>query len=80
MSRLCVEIFSSRKIEKLSRGTLLCFTKFPVSKTLWKRGGEGGREGVSGFSVENFLSPVSKNFLGGPFSASFIPGIGKCQV
>ena len=71
MSLFCVEVFSSRITEKLSRGTLLCFTKFPVSKTLWKRGGEGGREGVSIFSVEFFLSPVSKNFVGGSFIASF---------
>ena len=80
MSRFCVEVFSSRVTEKLSRGTLLCFTKFPVSKILWKRGGEGGREGVSNFSVEFFLSPVPKNSVGGYFSASFISGIEKCQV
>ena len=74
------KVFLSRFTEKLSRGTLLCFTKFPVSKTLWKRGGEGGREGVSIFSVEFFLSPVSKNFVGGSFIASFFLGIEKCQV
>ena len=37
-------------------------------------------EGVSSISVEIFLSPVSKNFVGGNFSASFISSIKKCQV
>ena len=58
----------------------MCFTNFLASKFLWKRAGEGAREGVSRFSVEIFLSPVSKNFVGGNFSASFISGIKKCQV
>ena len=80
MSRFSVQIFSSCITEKFSRGTLLCFPNYLVSKILWKRAGEGAREGVSRFSVEIFLSPVSKNFVGGNFSASFISGIKKCQV
>ena len=43
-------------------------------------GKEEGREGVSRFSVELFMSPASKKFVGGSFSPSFISVIGKCQV
>ena len=35
-------------------------------------GKEEGREGVSRFSVELFMSPASKKFVGGSFSPSFI--------
>ena len=40
-----------------------------IEKVYGKEG--GGRERVSIFSVEFFLSPVSKNFVGGSFIASF---------
>ena len=57
------------------------FHKFSgIDKFYGKEGGKGARERVSRFSVEVFLSPVSKNFVGGNFSASFISGIKKCQV
>ena len=61
-------------------GEPFCVSQIFWSRSvLWKRGGGGGgREGISRFSVEIFLSPVSKNFVGGHFSASFISGIGKC--
>ena len=55
-----MKFFLSRITENLGRGTLLCFTKFPVSKILWKRGGEGGREEISRFSVQVFLSKCRK--------------------
>ena len=39
----------------------------------------GGREGGSiKIFRENFLSPVSKNFIGGCFSVCFVSGIEKC--
>ena len=37
-------------------------------------------EGLSKTSVEIVLSPVSKMFVGGSFTASLISGIEKCQV
>ena len=48
--------------EKLRRGTLLCFIKFLVSKKFMDK---RGREGVSRFSVENFLSHSAENFRRG---------------
>ena len=49
-----------------------------IEKVHGKEG--GGRERVSRFSVEIFLSPVSEIFVGGSFSASFISCIEKFQV
>ena len=44
-SRFSIENLLSHSSEKLYRGTLLCFTKFLVSKNfIDKRGGGGGRE------------------------------------
>ena len=57
----------------------MCFKKILISKKFMEKGG-GSKKGVSRFSVEIFLSTVSKNFLGGCLSASFISGIEKCQV
>ena len=37
-------------------------------------------EGLSKISVENVLSPVSKMFVGGSFSASLFSGIENCQI
>ena len=59
MSRYSVEIFSSRITGKLSRGTLLYITIFPVSEVLWKRGGEGGRE-YQDFPSKFFVTSVEK--------------------
>ena len=81
MSQFSVETFLSRSTEKLRRRTLLCITKFSgIEKFYGMEGGGGEDEGVSRFSVEFFWSAVSKNFVGGSFSASFISGIEKCQV
>ena len=53
--RFSVTNFLSHSTEKLRRGTLLCSTKFLVSKKIMdKRGGEGGRE--YHVFVKNFLS------------------------
>ena len=65
MSRFSVENFFSHSTEKLRRGTLLCFTKILVSKTLMDKRGEG-RKGVSQFSVELVGLTVPKNFVGNP--------------
>ena len=54
-SRISIENLLSHSSDKLHRGTILCFTKLPVSKKLMGKRGEGGREGVSRFSVEKFF-------------------------
>ena len=41
-------------------------------------GWEGGGGGVSSFSVENFLSHSTENFVGESLSVSQISGIEKC--
>ena len=61
-------------------GEPFCFSQNSgLENFLEKRmaGREGG--GVSRFSVEIFISPVSKKFLGGSFCDSFISGIEKFQ-
>ena len=62
VSRFSVENLLSHSTEKLRRGTLLCFTKFLVSKKLWITEEGGGREGVSRFSVRNFLFHSAEKF------------------
>ena len=80
MSRFSVEYFLSRIIEEFRLGTLLCFTNFLVSKKFMEKR-RGGREGGSmKTSHQNVMSPVSKNFVGGSFRASFNSGIENCQV
>ena len=44
--------------------SVLCFRNFRQRKSLWVRGG-GGREGISRFSVEKFLSHSSEKFRKG---------------
>ena len=63
ISRFSVEKFLSHSTEKLRRGTLLCFTKFLVSKKFMDKRGEEGS--ISRFSVENFLSHNAENFRRG---------------
>ena len=64
----------SHSTEKLRRGTLLCFTKFLVSKKFMNKRGGGGvgerrgrREGTSRFSIENILSHSAEKFHRGTF-------------
>ena len=65
VSRFSVKNFLSHSAEKVRRGTLLCFTKFMVSKKFMDRRG-GGRRGVgSRFSVEKFLSHSAEVFRRG---------------
>ena len=52
VSRFSVKIVWSHSSENLHRGTLLCFTKFLVSKKFMDKRGDG----VSRFSVRIFLS------------------------
>ena len=47
---------------------MLCFSKFPVAKEFMTKRG-GGTAVVSSFSIENFLTHMSKNFAGEPFCA-----------
>ena len=60
VSRFSLEKFSSHSAENFCRGTLLCFTKWLVSKKFMDK-----RGGVSKFSVENFLSHSAENFRRG---------------
>ena len=73
MPRLSIENLFSQSIEELRRGTLLCSTKTLVSKKIMDKsegGMEGGREGLSHFSVKNFCLTVPKNFVAETFCAS----------
>ena len=71
--------FLSRTIEKLRRGTLLCFTKFLVSKRFMeKRGGEEG--GSITIFRQFFLVSLPKKSLGKPFFVLLISGIEKCYA
>ena len=57
-SRFCRKFFNLTGPRKLRQGTILCFRKFLVGQNiLWIRG-----EGVSRFSVENFLSHCTEIF------------------
>ena len=66
MPRFSIEKLFSQSIEVLRRGNLLCSTKILVSKKIMDKsegGGEGGREGLSRFSVRNFCLTVFKKFV-----------------
>ena len=63
ISRFSIENFLSHSTEKLPGGTLLCFTKFLVSKKSMDK--RGGGSGVSRFSVESFLSYTAESFRWG---------------
>ena len=56
-SRFFIENLLSHSTEKIRRVTLLCFTKFLISKKFMDKKG-----GVSRFSVENFLSHSAEKF------------------
>ena len=79
MSRFSVENYLSHSTEKLRRGTLLCFTKFLVSKKLMEKRGEG-RKGVSQISVELVGLTVPKKFVGEPFCPVFQKFSGSEEV
>ena len=68
-SRFSIENLLSRSTEKLRRGTLLCFTKFLVSKKFVDKRGGRRREGVSRFSVKNFLFHSAEKIRREPFCA-----------
>ena len=76
ISRFSIENFLSHSTEKLPGGTLLCFTKFLVSKkSMDKRG--GGAE-YHDFPSKVFCLTLPKVFVGESFSASLVSGIEKC--
>ena len=66
--------FLSRTIEKLRRGTLLCFTKFWVSKNFMEKRGER-KGGSNTIFRQNFLVSVPKKFVREPFSVSLFSDI-----
>ena len=58
---------------------MLCFRNIPEAKKFMdKRGEGGGEEGVSRFSVKNFLSYTAEGFRRGILYASLIWGIENC--
>ena len=67
------KIFVSQ-CRKFRRGTLSCLTNFGVPKNFMNK----KREGVSRFSVENFLSRSAKNFRRGTLWCFINFGYRKC--
>ena len=66
ISRISIESLLFHSTEKLCWGTLLCFTKFLVSKSLMdKRGGEDGGS-ITIFGHNFFLSQCQKFWQGNP--------------
>ena len=74
VSNVSVENFLSHSTEKLRKVTLLCFTKFLVSKKIIDKrrggGGGGGRE-YHIFLSKFFCLTVPKFFVGQPFCPVF---------
>ncbi len=71
ISHFCIEKVLCNSAEKLRRGTLLCFTKFMISKNFMDKRGGGGwrrvsRERVSWFPVKKFCLTVPKVFVEEP--------------
>ncbi len=72
ISRFFMENLLPHSTEVFRRGTLLCFTKIPLSKKFMdKKLGGGSRDGVSRFSVKNFGHTVPNTSVGEPFCAVF---------
>ena len=67
----CVEIDLSHSAEKICRGTLLCFTDFPVSRKFTEKSGGGGYQD---FPSKIFCVTVPKVFVGDSFGFSLISG------
>ena len=66
----------SHSAENFRRRTLSCFTNFGYRKSLWIRGGGGGKE-YQAFPSKIFCLTVPKNFIVEPFSVSLISGTEK---
>ena len=65
--RFPVEYFLSNSAKKFLKGTLICFTEFPLSKNVRDKGGCDSR-----FSVENlFVSQCRRNSQGNPSAMCF---------
>ena len=64
--------FLSHSGEKVRSGTLLCFTKFLVSKKFLEKRGE-----YQEFPWKNFCPTLPGNFVGEPISVSLFLGIDK---
>ena len=76
VSRFSVKNFLSHSAGKPRRGTLLCFTKFLVSKKVVDKRGGGGRE-YHDFMSKIFCLTVPKIFIGESFGVSLISGFEK---
>ena len=73
ISRKSVKNLLCHSTQEHRRGTRLCFRNFLLPKKfLYKKG-----EGMQWFSVTNLLFPNNENFVGEPFSVSFIPDLEK---
>ena len=77
ISRISIESLLFHSTEKLCWGTLLCFTKFLVSKSLMDKRGGGGRREYHDFRSQLFSLTVPKVLAGEPFSVSLISGMEK---
>ena len=74
--RISMENSLSHSTENLCGGTLLCLTKFLVSKKMMDKRGVGGRE-YHDFPSKIFCLTVPKIFVGEPFSVSLFSDIEK---
>ena len=72
-SRFLKENLLSHSTEELRKGTLLCFTKFVVTKKFTDKRGD-----YQDFASKVFCLTVPTTFVGEFFSVSIISGIEKC--
>ena len=76
-----VTVFSRKssvsQYRKPHKGTLLCFTKFRVSKVFMYRRGGRGRRWYQNFLSKKFVL-LPKSFVAEPFSVPLIFGNEKC--
>ncbi len=70
ISRFSTENLLPHSTDDFRRATLVCFTKFVVSKKFMDKKG-GRREGGSRFKVNCFCLTVPKKFVGETFCAVF---------
>ena len=77
MSRFFVENCLSRCIEKLRRGTLLCFTNFPVSINFMEKRGRRREGGNIKIFRPSFFCLSAEKIRREPFSVSLFSDIEK---
>ncbi len=79
ISRFSMGNLLPHSTEELRRGTLLCFTKFLMSKKIMDKKG-GRREEGSRFKVNCFCLTVPIKFVGETFCAVFQKSSGSQKV